>query len=111
MRHRLSVTAAAVVAGALLFGACRPVEASSRTTDGDSSNSGGTVKSVNKVYVVQRGDTLYSIAKEECGSGAAVEALAAVNVGRRQPDGNVMKDPDFLRPGWKLVLSCQTVSD
>ena len=112
MRHRLSMTAAAVAAVALLLAGCKPIESSSRSTiDGDTSKSGVTVKSVNKVYVVKKGDTLYSIAKQECGSGAAVDALAEANVGRRQPDGKVMNDPNLLRPGWKLVLSCQTVTD
>ena len=68
------------------------------------------MKSVSKVYVVQRGDSLYSIAKQECGSGASVDALAEVNLGRRQPDGTVMKDPDVLQPGW-AVLSCKAESD
>lgn len=112
MGHRLSMAAAAVVAVALLLAGCKPIESSSRTTtDSDTSKSGRTVKSVSKVYVVQEGDTLYSIAKQECGSGGAVDALAKVNVGRRQPDGKVMKDPNLLQPGWELVLSCQSVSD
>ena len=101
-----------MAAVALLLAGCKPIESSSRTTtDRDTSKSGGTVKSVNKVYVVKEGDTLYSIAKQECGSGAVVDALAEANVGRRQPDGKVMKDPNLLQPGWELVLSCQTVSD
>jgi nucleoid-associated protein YgaU len=111
MRHRLFTAAAAAAAVALLLAGCRTIESSSRTTHRETSKSGVTVKSVSTVYVVQRGDTLYSIAKQECGSGAAVDALAEVNVGRRQPDGTVMKDPDVLRPGWRLVLSCEAASD
>ena len=71
----------------------------------------GTTTSVSKVYVVKRGDTLHSIAIRECGSGAAVDSLVEVNVGREQPDGRIMKDPDLLHPGWRIVLSCQTVRD
>ncbi len=111
MRHRLTSTAAAVAAVALLLAGCKTIEMSSHTsTVKVTSKSGVTVKSVSKVYVVQKGDTLYSIATQECGSGAAVDALAKVNVGRRQPDGTVMKDPDVLQPGWELVLSCESGS-
>jgi nucleoid-associated protein YgaU len=112
MRRRRSMAVAGVAVAALLVVGCEPLDKRSRTTtDTDESKDGVRLRSVTKVYVVQEGDTLYSIAIEQCGSGAAVETLTEVNVGRRQPDGRVMKNPDMLRPGWELVLSCQTVSD
>lgn len=108
MRHRLLMTAALVAAVALLLAGCRQIEMQSRTdsNNGGSGKNGATAKSVQKVYVVQNGDTLYGIAQQECGDGSSVTALAQANVGRKQPDGKVMKNPDQIRVGWELVVSC-----
>jgi nucleoid-associated protein YgaU len=75
-----------------------------------SQSNNGTTTSVQKVVVVQQGDTLYGIAQRECGSGAAVDALAAANIGRLQPDGSILTNPNLLKPGYEVVISCQTVS-
>lgn len=112
-RRRFTTAAAVVAATALLLG-CRALdEANSRDSapwqiskTGQTSTGGATAKSVQRVYVVQSGDTLYSIAERECGSGASVDALAAANVGRQQSDGAVLEDPDAIRAGWELVISC-----
>ncbi len=116
MGRRRFTSAVAVVAATFLLLGCRALdEANSRgsatwqsSTRGQTSNSGATAKSVQRVYVVQSGDTLYSIAESECGSGASVDALAEANVGRRQSDGRVLKDPNAIRAGWELVISCRS---
>lgn len=105
MRHRRAVTAALVGLLALPLAGCKQIEVQQRT-DSSSSSNGTRVTSVQKVYVVQDGDTLYGIAERECGSGASVRSLAQANIGRKQPDGRVMKDADQLRVGWTLVMSC-----
>lgn len=112
MTRRRSMAVAGVAVAVVLLVGCEPLDRRSSTTrDTDESEDGVRLESTTEVYVVQEGDTLYRIATKECGSGASVETLIEVNVGRRQPDGKVMKDPDELRPGWELVVSCQTVSD
>ena len=121
MGRRRRTTAAAAVAAAclLVLPACRALdEANARgstgwkTSEGRATSEGGaTARSVQRVYVVQSGDTLYSIAERECGSGESVSSLAAANVGRTQSDGRVMKDPDSIRVGWELVVSCRSTDD
>lgn len=107
MRHRLLMTAALVAAVALLLGGCREIDVQSRyDSKGGSGKNGATAKSVQKVYVVQDGDTLYGIAERECGDGSSASAIAQANVGRKQTDGRVMKDADQIRVGWELVVSC-----
>jgi nucleoid-associated protein YgaU len=116
MGRRRFTTAVAVVAATSVLLGCRALdEANSRgsapwqtTKTGQTSRGGATATSVQRVYVVQSGDTLHSIAERECGNGASVEALAAANVGRRQPDGTALKDPDAIRTGWELVISCRS---
>ena len=107
MRHRLLMTAALVAAVALLLAGCREIDVQSRyDSTGGSGTNGATAKSVQKVYVVQDGDTLYSIAERECGDGSSVRALAQANIGRKQSDGRAMKSPDQIRAGWELVVTC-----
>ena len=78
MRHRLLMTAALVAAVALLLAGCREIEVQSRldSKGGGSGKSGATAKSVQEVYVVQDGDTLYGIAERECGDGSSATAIA-----------------------------------
>jgi nucleoid-associated protein YgaU len=107
MRRRRVTTTAAVGAAALLLVGCRPIAAqSSQESTVSSSKNGATARSVQKVYVVQRGDTLSAIAQRECGDGSSVTTLAKANIGRKQADGTVMKDADQLRVGWKIVVAC-----
>lgn len=119
-RRRTTAAAALAAAGLLVLPACRALdEANARggstgwkTSKGEAtSGNGATARSAQRVYVVQSGDTLYSIAERECGNGESVSSLAAANVGRSQPDGRVMKDPDSIRVGWELVVSCRSTGD
>jgi len=55
-------------------------------------------------YRVRAGDCLATIAERELGSAAEWPAIAALNMGRRQPDGRRMTDPSLIYPGWELAL-------
>jgi DNA-binding SARP family transcriptional activator len=57
-----------------------------------------------RTYVVKPRDTLWSIAGEELGSPMGWRRIAAVNYGRRQPDGGTLVDDHWIRPGWVLVI-------
>ena len=58
----------------------------------------------NDAVVVRPGDTLSSIAAQHLDTPGATRALFDANVGRVQPDGDRLTDPDLLRPGWRLTL-------
>jgi DNA-binding SARP family transcriptional activator len=55
-------------------------------------------------YVVQPGDTLWSIAKVQLGAGDDWPAIAALNLGRAMPDGLHFVDPSRIYAGWTLQL-------
>jgi DNA-binding SARP family transcriptional activator/nucleoid-associated protein YgaU len=55
-------------------------------------------------YVVRAGDTLWSIADQAYGSGAAYRRLVDANVGRRMPDGRLFTAQGVIHPGWELVI-------
>jgi len=55
-------------------------------------------------YVVQRGDSLWSIAEQQLGEGHRYRELFDLNRNSAQPDGRAMIDPGVLEPGWILRL-------
>ena len=55
-------------------------------------------------YSVKPGDWLSSIARDELGDTQRYPEITKLNIGRRQPDGGSLRDPDLIRPGWKLDL-------
>lgn len=55
-------------------------------------------------YTVDSGDTLWQIAAEELGDPLRYSEIVDLNVGRPQPDGRALRDPDLIRPGWLLEL-------
>ncbi|WP_033293151.1 BTAD domain-containing putative transcriptional regulator [Amycolatopsis jejuensis] len=57
-----------------------------------------------RAIAVEPGDTLSRIAERELGDPDAWPELFDLNVGRTQPDGRALRDPDQLMPGWNLVL-------
>jgi hypothetical protein len=73
----------------------------SRTSAG---RTGSTDPGRDKVVPVRPGDTLSGIAERHLGTAAATPAVFEVNVGRLQPDGDRLTDPDLIRPGWRLTL-------
>jgi DNA-binding SARP family transcriptional activator len=63
-----------------------------------------TTATASGTYVVVPGDTLWSIATRELGSPLRWRELAALNMGRLQPDGRRLTDAHWIFPGWVLVL-------
>jgi DNA-binding SARP family transcriptional activator len=57
-----------------------------------------------RVYVVQRGDTLWGIAERELGDPLAWSQIYQLNVGRPQPGGATLTDPHWIYAGWTLLL-------
>ena len=57
-----------------------------------------------RFYVVQVGDTLWGIATQSLGDPERWPAIFDLNVGRPQPDGRTLVDPDLIYPGWRLEL-------
>jgi len=51
---------------------------------------------------VQRGDTLSEIAADE--GLAGWQPMYQANVGRAQPGGDSLSDPDLIKPGWLLIV-------
>jgi DNA-binding SARP family transcriptional activator len=56
------------------------------------------------VYVVEPGDTLWSIADNQLGSPLQWPAIAKLNYGRPQADGGELTDAHWIFPGWTLLL-------
>jgi DNA-binding SARP family transcriptional activator len=61
-------------------------------------------------YVVQPGDSLWSIASTHLGGGDDWPAIAALNLGRTMPGGLRFVDPSQILAGWTLDLPDEAVS-
>lgn len=56
-------------------------------------------------YVVERHDSLWSIAETSLGDGMRWREIRDLNIGRPQPDGRALRgDSDVIQPGWTLVV-------
>ena len=55
-------------------------------------------------YVVKRNDTLWAIAERELGDPLRWSEIYALNEGRPEPGGAVLDDPNWIYPGWTLLL-------
>jgi nucleoid-associated protein YgaU len=64
-----------------------------------------TTHAAEVVHVVQRGDTLSSIADHYLGDPTRYPELFEANVDRVQPDGRRLTDPDLIVVGWNLVIT------
>ena len=62
-------------------------------------------------YTVRPGDTLWDIAESELGAAHRYGDIAALNTGDRQPDGDRLRDPDHIEPGWLLALPGTSARD
>jgi len=60
-------------------------------------------------YVVQPGDTLWSIAEHQLGSPLRWPEIASLNYGRIQPDGGHLTDAHWIFPGWELALPSSAI--
>lgn len=59
-------------------------------------------------YVVQRNDTLWAIAERELGDPLRWTEIYALNEGRPEPGGATLDDPNWIYPGWTLLLPATT---
>src|SRR6478735_1138313 len=50
---------------------------------------------------VRNGDTLSQLAAD---NHVPLDDVVAANIGRAQPDGSALTDPDDIRPGWHIVI-------
>lgn len=57
-----------------------------------------------EVHVVERGESLWSIAEDELGDPTRWPELYEENAGRSFDDGRTLSDPDLIHPGWTLEL-------
>jgi nucleoid-associated protein YgaU len=63
-------------------------------------------------WTVRRRDSLWTIAEHTLGDGRRWREIAALNVGRRQPDGRQLgPDSTLIRPGWSLKLPTDATVD
>lgn len=56
------------------------------------------------VHVVERRDTLWGIAEERLGDPFRWRELFELNRDLPQPDGRSLRQPDLIRPGWRILL-------
>lgn len=63
-----------------------------------------TTAAADVVHVVQRGDTLSSIAGHYLGDPTRYPELFEANCDRIQPDGRRLTDPNLIVVGWNLVI-------
>ncbi len=52
------------------------------------------------VYLIQDGDTLFTIAQQQCGDGNLADALAAMNR---------IEDPNMIFAGANLIIDCEAL--
>lgn len=55
-------------------------------------------------YRVRPGDTLWRIADAELGDPYRWTEIAEASTGVLQPDGQELTDPNYIRPGWTLLI-------
>ena len=79
----------------------RPASPSATPARAEAIEGGG---SASRVYVVQRGDTLWGIAERELGDALAWSQIYQLNLGRPEPGGATLSDPHWIDPGWTLLL-------
>ncbi|HYT09238.1 MAG TPA: LysM peptidoglycan-binding domain-containing protein, partial [Mycobacteriales bacterium] len=58
---------------------------------------------------VGRYDSLWRIAERHLGGGRRWPEIHRLNIGRRQPDGQALTDPDLVEEGWTLLLPSDAV--
>jgi DNA-binding SARP family transcriptional activator len=60
---------------------------------------------------VVKGDTLWDLAVHYYGDGEQWKRIFAGNIGRPQPDGRYLTNPDLILPGWTLTIPHRTTPD
>ena len=67
-------------------------------------------KAETKTYLVQPGDSLYSIAEHLLGDGAKFKEIANLNYGVQQADGSALTESHWIQPGWKLQVPAHAIT-
>lgn len=68
----------------------------------------GTTSEPAAVHVVERGETLWSIAGDELGAPTRWPEIWDLNRGDDMGDGTVLVEPDLIMPGWVLEMPTST---
>ncbi len=61
------------------------------------------------IWVVHKGDTLWSISEQALGDPLRFGVVADANIGRVQSDGKIFSSGDWLEIGWQVVLPGEAV--
>lgn len=80
-----------------------PVAASAAPTTTPTPAAGSASATLPSI-TVQRGDTLWDLAERHLGDPLRYTEIRDLNDGRTQPDGAQLRDADFIKPGWTLLL-------
>jgi DNA-binding SARP family transcriptional activator/nucleoid-associated protein YgaU len=81
-----------------------PVTPATASTNGPAEPVSAAPTSTSVIYTVQRGDTLWGIAKQQLGDPLRWSEIYQLNEDRPQPGGVTLTDPHWIDPGWTLVL-------
>ncbi|GAC1318004.1 MAG: hypothetical protein NVSMB2_12420 [Chloroflexota bacterium] len=101
--HSLSVVHAAPLPSVESHTSLNATVSSNRTVGGNARTAEAAALP-ERIYAVQSGDTLWSIAAREYGAGAAFRRIVDANVGRQMPTGARFTARGVIQPGWLLVL-------
>ena len=71
----------------------------------------GAAASPESAHTVQHGDTLWNIAEHDLGSGTKWTSIYHANAGHRQPDGQILRDPNLIEAGWTLTIPGTTTTN
>jgi nucleoid-associated protein YgaU len=76
----------------------------SRTTGHPTEHPADTEGRAEDPYVVEPGDSLWTIAEDELGDPTHYPEIFEASTETLQPDGAHLLDPNLIRPGWKLTI-------
>lgn len=65
------------------------------------------IESQQEIYVVQRGDTMRSIAQKLLGDEMRWPEIWKLNANQVMKDGRIPTNPDLIYPGWELKLNAE----
>ncbi|HEX2912209.1 MAG TPA: LysM peptidoglycan-binding domain-containing protein [Chloroflexia bacterium] len=77
--------------------------------DMTASNSKQTQEQNKEIYIVQRGDSMRSIAQKLLGNEMRWPEIWRLNLNHPMKDGLIPSNPDLIYPGWELKLPAKTV--